>query len=92
MFGVLHLLFGGLISFASKQIVAQMKNGALSLCEAEYSAAVVSAGHHSLHEPRRTAARGLLPQAALIGTKQNTHRGARTHDHKAKSLALCRLS
>ena len=23
---------------------------------------------------------------------QNTHRGARTHDHKVKSLALCRLS
>ena len=24
--------------------------------------------------------------------KRNTHRGARTHDHKVKSLALCRLS
>ena len=24
--------------------------------------------------------------------KQSTHRGARTHDHKVKSLALCRLS
>ena len=23
---------------------------------------------------------------------QNTHRGARTHDHKVKGLALCRLS
>ena len=23
---------------------------------------------------------------------ENTHRGARTHDHKVKSLALCRLS
>ena len=24
--------------------------------------------------------------------RQNTHRGARTHDHKVKGLALCRLS
>ncbi len=23
---------------------------------------------------------------------ESTHRGARTHDHKVKSLALCRLS
>ena len=25
-------------------------------------------------------------------THKSTHRGARTHDHKVKSLALCRLS
>ena len=24
--------------------------------------------------------------------KRDTHRGARTHDHKVKGLALCRLS
>ena len=24
--------------------------------------------------------------------RENTHRGARTHDHKVKGLALCRLS
>ena len=26
------------------------------------------------------------------GKARNTHRGARTHDHKVKGLALCRLS
>ena len=26
------------------------------------------------------------------GVRGNTHRGARTHDHKVKGLALCRLS
>ena len=28
----------------------------------------------------------------ILDATQNTHRGARTHDHKVKSLALCRLS
>ena len=27
-----------------------------------------------------------------LGLARNTHRGARTHDHKVKGLALCRLS
>ena len=27
-----------------------------------------------------------------IGNEGNTHRDARTHDHKVKSFALCRLS
>ena len=31
-------------------------------------------------------------RAPSPGSRQNTHRGARTHDHKVKGLALCRLS
>ena len=27
-----------------------------------------------------------------LTVRKNTHRGARAHDHKVKSLALCRLS
>ena len=33
-----------------------------------------------------------LLEAAFGATWQSTHRGARTHDHKVKSLALYRLS
>ena len=28
----------------------------------------------------------------IVVALKNTHRGARTHDHKVKGLALCRLS
>ena len=38
----------------------------------------------------RTLARDSL--ALAWAGKRNTHRGARTHDHKVKGLALCRLS
>ena len=37
------------------------------------------------------SASGRTAQSKSINHK-NTHRGARTHDHKVKSLALCRLS
>ena len=33
-----------------------------------------------------------LTRAFYIYNQRNTHRGARTHDHKVKGLALCRLS
>ena len=33
-----------------------------------------------------------MPMLAWLATKQHTSRGARTHDHKVKSLALYRLS
>ena len=35
---------------------------------------------------------GMLPYAHLQRSRKSTHRGARTHDHKVKGLALCRLS
>ena len=35
---------------------------------------------------------GLLLSWVPAGPVENTHRGARTHDHKVKGLALCRLS
>ena len=33
-----------------------------------------------------------LTGPSLFHEEKNTHRGARTHDHKVKGLALCRLS
>ncbi len=39
--------------------------------------------------PAASALRKTLPNPNAI---HRTHRGARTHDHKVKSLALCRLS
>ena len=41
---------------------------------------------------------GFLPQGGVLALsgaqslQHSTHRGARTHDHKVKGLALCRLS
>ncbi len=40
------------------------------------------------HKPTHKEA----PNLATRTTKRCTHRGARTHDHKVKGLALCRLS
>jgi hypothetical protein len=38
---------------------------------------------------KRRVAAGMHVGSCLVA---NTHRGARTHDHKVKGLALCRLS
>ena len=42
--------------------------------------------------PFRAAMRAFARVASRDAPEKNTHRGARTHDHKVKSLALCRLS
>ena len=39
-----------------------------------------------------TAFVGILLPWVPASPVENTHRGARTHDHKVKGLALCRLS
>ena len=39
-----------------------------------------------------TYANEVIGNAAATTDPRNTHRGARTHDHKVKGLALCRLS
>ena len=39
-----------------------------------------------------TAFVGILLPWVPANPVENTHRGARTHDHKVKGLALCRLS
>ena len=48
---------------------------------------------HALFSSPRNARNVLVLDSNIyIHKKRNTHRGARTHDHKVKGLALCRLS
>ena len=42
--------------------------------------------------PALQSCRITWPHCGLARGSHDTHRGARTHDHKVKSLALCRLS
>ena len=39
-----------------------------------------------------TYAYAVIGNAVATTDPRNTHRGAQTHDHKVKRLALCRLS
>jgi hypothetical protein len=59
------------------------------------------AGKNSLEGPAHARAIGFFGEFAMsatrmgrasLKTKKFAHRGARTHDHKVKSLALYRLS
>ena len=65
--------------------------------------AAIPSSHSSSQHPRRIPLPSMLLRQALASfchrcpvrssfKQQITHRGARTHDHKVKGLALCQLS